>query len=168
MTRHLFFTVALALLSAVIPLHAADRPHAGADSRNTVVWSNDELERLHTLDLICIVGPVNEEQPKPVTEPQSYVKFQDPNWYAAQAAGLRDELKRRRAELARYSQAIEDARSLKTMSGGINLDDGDIAMTPQAGIEILEQRVSETETELDALQELARRNGISPGTLRGL
>ena len=34
-------------------------------------------------------------------------------------------------------------------------------------IEILRQRAKETQTELDALDDLARRNGIPPGALRG-
>ncbi len=51
------------------------------------------------------------------------------------------------------------------MTGGINLDDGDIGITPEAGIEILGQRVSEAQTELDALEDMARRNDIPPGTL---
>ena len=53
------------------------------------------------------------------------------------------------------------------MTGGINLDEGDTGITPEAGIEILQQRANETQTELDALEELARRNDIPPGTLRG-
>src|ERR1700730_7801595 len=125
MTRHSIFTASLALLSAAIPLRAADRPHAGTDTRNKMVWTNEQLEKLHDLDLICIVGHVDEEKPKPATEPQSYVKFQDPSWYAQQAAELREELEHRRAQLGRYSHAIEDARSLKTTTAGQALDDGE-------------------------------------------
>jgi hypothetical protein len=54
------------------------------------------------------------------------------------------------------------------MTGGINLDGGDIGITPEAGIEILEQRVMEEQARLDALEDLARRNDIEPGTLRRL
>src|SRR5260370_5556066 len=96
-----------------------------------------------------------------------YVKTQDPERYAEQAARLRDELERRKAQLGGYSQAIEDARSLKTMTGGINLEEGDIGITPESGIEILRQRVNEAQAELDALEDLARRNDIPPATLRG-
>jgi hypothetical protein len=113
------------------------------------------------------VGPINEETPKSAPQPQPYVKTQDPEWYAEQAAQLRDELERRRAELDGYRQAIEDARDLKTTTGGINLDDGDLAITPEAGIEILQERVNDTQANLDALEDLARRNDIVPGTLRG-
>jgi len=169
MNRHLTFSLAISvtLSTLAIPSRAANRPHAGTDSQSTVVWTNDDLERLHVPGLICIVGRTNEETPKLASPPQAYVKTHDPGWYAGQAAKLRDELERRQAQLGGYHQAIEDARSLKTMTGGINLDDGDIGITPEAGIEILQERVSETQSELDALEDLARRNDIPPGTLRG-
>ncbi len=167
MIRYLYAAVTLGLISVAIPLRAANRPHAGTDSQNAVVWTNDGLQRLHDLGLICIVGQMDEEQPTSTSAPQPYVKTQDPGWYAGQAAKLRDELERRKAQLGGYRQAIEDARSLKTITGGINLDDGDIGITPEAGIEILQQRVNETQTELDELEDLARRNDIPPGTLRG-
>jgi hypothetical protein len=168
MTRHLYATVALGLLSVAIPLRAANGPHAGTDSQNPLVWTNDDLERLHHLGLICVVGRIDEETPKSAPLPQPYVKTQDPEWYAGQAARLRDELERRKAQLGRYRQAIEDARNLKTMTGGVNLDEGDMGITPEAGIEILQQRVNEAQAELDALEDMARRNDIEPGTLRGL
>ncbi len=169
MNRHLTFSLAISvtLSTLAIPSRAANRPHAGTDSQSTVVWTNDDLERLHVPGLICIVGRTNEETPKLASPHQAYVKTHGPGWYAGQAAKLRDELERRQAQLGGYRQAIEDARSLKTMTGGINLDDGDIGITPEAGIKILQERVSETQSELDALEDLARRNDIPPGTLRG-
>ena len=166
MIRHLCISVCLALVSAAIPLCAANRPHAGTDSENTLVWTNDDLERLSDLGLICIVGRIDEERPKSAPLPQPYVKTQDPEWYTGQAARLRDELERRKAQLGRYRQAIEDARNLKTMTG-VNLEEGDIGITPGAGIEILQRRVNEAQAELAALEDLARRNDIPPGTLRG-
>jgi hypothetical protein len=99
--------------------------------------------------------------------PVPYLETQDPAWYAEQAAKLREELERRQVQLGEYRQALEDARSLKETTGGINIDDGDISITPEAGIEILQQRVSETQSGLDDLEDLARRNDIEPGTLRG-
>jgi hypothetical protein len=166
MIRYLY-AVTLGLLSVGIPLRAANRPHVGKGSQNAVVWTNDDLARLHSLGLISIIGRVNEEAPKSASPPQSYVNTRDPSWYAEQAARLRDELEGRQAELDRYSQAVEDTTSLETMTGGINLTVGDIGIPPEAGIEILQQQVSETQTQLDTLEDLARRNDIQPGTLRG-
>jgi hypothetical protein len=168
MIRRFCMCFCLVLVSAAISLRAANRPHAGTDNQTVKVWTNDDLERLHGLGLICIVGQINEEAPKPASLPELYMKTRDPKWYAEQAGRLRNELERRKAQLERYRQSIEDARSLKTMTGGINLDRGDIGITPEAGIEILNQRVMEQQARLDDLEDLARRNDIEPGTLRGL
>jgi len=167
MIGHLCISVCLAVVSAAIPLRAANRPHAVTDSQNPMVWTNDDLEKLHSLGLISIVGRIDEERPTSASVLSPYVKTQDPEWYAERAAKLRDELERRRAQLREYRRALEDARSLRKTTGGINLDDGDIGITPQAGIEILQQRVNEAQAELDALQDLARRDDIPPGTVRG-
>ena len=163
----LSLAISMTLSTLAIPLRAANKPRAGTDSQNTVVWTNDDLARLHLPGLICIVGRINEETPKSASLPQPYVKTQDPGWYAEQAAKLRDELERRRAQLGGYRQALEDARSLRKTTGGIDLDEGDIGITPEAGIEILQERLRETQTQLDVLEDLARRNDIPPGTLRG-
>ena len=169
MNRYLTFSLAISvtLSTLAIPSRAANRPHAGTDSQNPVVWTNDDLARLHSLGLISIVEQIDEEKLKSASLPVRYVRTQDPEWYAEQAARLRDELERRRAQLGGYRQALEDTRSLRKTTGGVNLDDGDVGITPEAGIEILQERVSETQTELDALEDLARRNDIPPGTLRG-
>ncbi len=167
MTRYLCAVITLGLVSVAIPLRAANRPHAGTDSRDPVVWTNDDLEKLHSLGLISIVGRIDEERPTSASAPAPYVGTQDPEWYAEQAAKLRDELERRRAQLREYRQALEGAQSLRETTGGINLDEGDVGITPEAGIEILQQRLNEAQTELHALEDLARRHGIPPGTLRG-
>ncbi len=166
MIRHLCISVCLALVSAAIPMRAANKPRAGTDSRNPVVWTNDDLEKLHSLGLISIVGRMDEEQLTSASAPAPYLETQDPEWYAEQAAQLRDELERRRAQLHEYQKALEDARSLRETTGGINVDEGDIGITPEAGIEFLQQRLNEAQIGLDALEDLARRNDISPGTLR--
>jgi hypothetical protein len=165
MIRRFCVCFCLALVTAVLPLRAATRPHAKTDGH--VVWTNDDLARLHSLDLISIVGQIDEEEPKSAPLPTGYVRTQDPQWYAEQAARLRDELEYRQAQLREYRQALDDARSLRESTGGINLVGDDFAMTPEDGIEILQQRVEEAQTELTALEDLARRNDIEPGTLRG-
>ncbi len=160
---HLSFSLALVL--AAIPSRAANRPHAGTDGQSKMVWTNDDLDKLH--GLISIVGRDADEKPVSAPVPAQYMKTEDPDWYAEQAAILHDELEYRQAQLRDYRQAIDNARSLKESTGGINLAGEDFAATPEAGIEILQQRVSETQSELEALEDLARRNDIEPGTLRG-
>ncbi len=166
MNRHWYAVMTLGLFSIAIASPASGQP-GRIENQHTVVWTNDNLERLHDLGLISIVGATSEGMPESASLRQPYVKTQDPEGYAAEAAKLRDQLEHRQAELRGYQQALEDAQSLRNTTGGINLDEGDIGITPEAGIEILRQRAKETQTELAALDDLARRNGIPPGALRG-
>jgi hypothetical protein len=167
MTRYFCCAVTLGLVSVVMPLRAANRPRAETDNQNAMVWTNDDLEKLHSLGLISIVGRIDEERPTSAPAPGPYVRTEDPEWYAVQAAYLRDELERRETQLYEYRQALDDARSLRKTTDGMNLDEGDFATTPEAGIEILQRHVSEVQTEISALEDLARRHDIPPGALRG-
>ena len=167
MNRHWYAVMTLGLFSVAIASPAVSRPRGRVEGQHTVVWTNDNLERLHDLGLISIVGAMSEGMPESASLRQPYVKTQDPEWYAAEAAKLRHQLEHREAELRGYQQALEDAESLRNTTGGINLDEGDTGITPEAGIEILRQRVNEAQAELDALQDLARRDDIPPGTVRG-
>jgi hypothetical protein len=167
MNRYLTFSAAISVTLSflAIPVLAANKPRAGMD--NTMVWTNDDLDKLRPLGLISIVGRVDEDTTAPAAMPKPYARTQDPDWYAVEAARLRDDLERRQAALREYQQALEDARSLTKTTGGINFDAGDIGITPEAGIDVLQQRVSDTQRDFDALEDLARRNDIPPGTLRG-
>jgi len=170
MNRYLAFSLAISMTlgTLAIPLRAANKPRAGGTVGATVVWRNEDLERLRTKGPISVVGQGTEQATTDAEAPSWYVvETQDPDWYAEQASKLRAELESREVRLQHYCQALEDAKDLKTVTGGINHDGGDIGITPDAGIEILQQRVHDTESDLDALEDLARRNGIPPGTLRG-
>jgi hypothetical protein len=170
MNRYLHFSLAtsMTLSSLAIPLRAANKPRAGKTEKTTVLWTNEDLEKLRPLAAISIVGQPNQaDDSTTAAMPLPYPETQGPEWYAEQAAKLRDELERRQTQLSKYLQALEDARSLKETTGGINLDEGDVSITPEAGIEILREHVSETQSALDDLEDLARRNDIEPGTLRG-
>jgi hypothetical protein len=170
MNRYLTFSLAISvtLSTLAIPVRAANKPRAGKTEKTVVLWTNEDLERLRSLSVISVVGqPAVADEETTSALPSLYVKTQDPEWYAEQAAELRHDLERSQAQLRQYHQALEDVRSLKDTTGGINLDEGDIGITPQASIEILQQHVNQTELELDALEDLARHHGIPPGTLRG-
>src|SRR5260370_23395899 len=182
MNRYLTFSLAisLALNTLARPLRAANKPRAGKTEGAPVVWTNEDLERLRGLGLISVVGQVQEEATtddatldnaasSPYMDPQdpNYVETQDPEWDFEQASDLRAELERREDRLQLYLQAIEAARALKTTTGRINLAHADIAITLEDGIDLLQWRVSDTQSDLDDLEDLARRNDIPPGVLRG-
>jgi len=160
MIRYMYAAVTLGLILVATPLRAANRPHAGTDRQNKMVWTNDDLDKLHDRGLISIVG--REDDEKPTWAPATYSNTQDPDWYAAQAASLRDELEYRQAQLREYQQAIDDARSLRESTGGIDLVGKDFAVTPEAGIDILQQRVNEAQREFDALEASASKIGWPP------
>jgi hypothetical protein len=163
----LSIAVSMTLSTLAIPLRAANNPRAEKAEQAVVLWTNDELEKLRPLGLISIVGqPSTAEDATAAALPPAYVSTQDPEWYVEQAAKLRAQLESNESELQRYRQAIEEAKSLKTTTGGINLEEGDIGITPEAGLAILQERISETQSELDILEDLARRNDIPPGVLR--
>ena len=103
-----------------MPLRAANRPRAETDGQNTMVWTNDDLEKLRSLGLISIVGRIDEERPTSAPAPGPYVRTQDPEWYAAEAARLRDELDRRETQLHEYRQAIDDVRGSEDHDGRHN------------------------------------------------
>ena len=167
MIRDLCICISLALVTAAIPLRAANGPHAGADSQTTKVWTNDDLEKLHHAGLISIVGQADEEKSISESAPQADDVTQKTEWFAEQAANLRDELEYRQAQLHEYQETIDDARSLRETPGGIDLVGEDFAITPDAGVEILQRRISEAQARLDDLEDLARRNDVEPGVLRG-
>jgi hypothetical protein len=142
------------------------RPIGRTESQTIKVWTNDDLAKLHHAGVISIVGQIDDQQSVPESAPEDDEVTQKPEWYAEQAARLRHELEYREAQLRAYREALEDARSLRVTDGGIDLAGEDFAITPEAGIQILQERVTEARVRLDALEDLARRNDIEPGTLR--
>ena len=167
MTLHLVINIALALASVAGSSSAANGPHVGTDRERPLVWTNDDLEKLRGLGLISIVGQVEEEETTEPPVPESYVNTQDPEWYAEQAANLRDDLENSQAQLREFRKAIEDVRSLRQTTGGISFDYGDVGITPEDAIQNLQQHVNDLRADLDTLEDLARHNRIPPGVLRG-
>jgi hypothetical protein len=164
-----YLSIALVLFSFA----AARTPraaHAVRASDANGIWTDEDLERLGKVPgLISVVGqPTNEvSQGVEAPAPQSRIRMKDPAWYAEQAFSLNAGLEAEQADLRGFTQAVDDVRELKSMPGGVNLSEDDIGITPEATIDILQNRVTETQMELDELEDLARRNGIPPGVFRG-
>ena len=168
MRRSLSISLILASFVAGGTLRAAPRPHAGSSPEANGTWTNEDLQRLSKVPgLISAVGQPSTEATQSVDAPASHSITKDPNWYAARAASLGAQLEAEQADLRKFTQALDDARELKSTTGGVNLAEDDIGITPEATIEILQNRVRETQKELGALEDLARQNDIPPGVLRG-
>jgi hypothetical protein len=166
----------LALGAIAMPSQAADRQSSPQSNQARKIWTNDDLDQLRARGLISIVGPFPELAPEavpqaapPTTHPPAapYVPTQDPNWYADQAAQLQAELEEAQAAVRQAQDNLAQAVSLRQTQGGINLAQAPVGITPEDGIAILEARVSQIQSQLDDLADLARRNYIPPGVLRG-
>ena len=131
------------------------------------VWTNADLEQLRDEGLISIIGPVEEPSVESAEATPRYDKTKDPEWYAAQAGDLGGELDYWKSELGRFLQALQSARDNKYTTNGVNLAAPVVGVTPDSAIQLLEQRVQETQSQLDDLEDLARSNGIASGVLRG-
>lgn len=158
-------------LSFVLVSFAASEPHAApafaAHAPNRTL-TNEDLNRLsHVPGLISVVGPsVGQEAGNDELfyrrSPEKCLV-----WYAKTAASLNARLEAEQSDLRNFTQALDDVRALKSTTAGINVFAEDIGLTPDDTINILEGRVQETKSELDALEDMARRSDIPPGVLRG-
>lgn len=158
-------SVFLSVCVLAAPSRAANKPRAAAPDKPKTIWTNDEIEKLRLRGLITYFN-VPEEAPAPSVAAGPYDRAKDPAWYAEQAAKLQADLASAQMELRQYRKAQDDARNLKRMTGGIALEQDTIGITPEAGMEILERRVREAASQMDALEELARHNGFAPGVTR--
>jgi hypothetical protein len=170
------FYVALAAVSALaiaFPSFAAEKPRAAQTSPSTQtkkVWTNEDMDQLRARGLITTFNPAPEmiaQAPTVAPEPARFgPRTADPAWFADEASMLQAELDRREAAL-REAQANLALAQERITQPGINMYEGNVGITPAAGIAILEARVHEVQDQLDELSDLARRSNIPPGVLRG-
>jgi hypothetical protein len=152
------------------------RPAQEKQNQSKKVWTNEDMDQLRARGLISIVG---QESVEPASQPQAQQpaateptfpiyasRLDDPSWYADQAADLQAELERRQAALREQQEAIAKAAD-RISQPGLALDKDNAGVTPEAGVEVLQAKVQETQSQLDELSDLARQHDIAPGVLRG-
>ena len=167
MFHHLGISFVLVSLAAGGTLRAATKPRAVPASEANVTWTNEDLERLNRIPgLISVVGQPTNVGVQDIDAPAPQSITEDPAWYAEQAGWLNARLETEQADLRDFTQALDDARELKSTTSGVGLFADDIGITPEATIDILQNRVRATQSELDALEDLARRNDIPSGIFR--
>jgi hypothetical protein len=174
--RKLSFSIAAVVaIFIACSSQAAEKPRpAQANQKQPIkVWTNEDMDQLRARGLISIVvqEPVaTAAQPPAAPAVPAYPvyesRFDDPDWYADTAADLRAELDRREAALQDQRKAIALAADRITQPG-VTLDQPSPWVTPEAGVQILQEQVQEVQDYLDELSDLARQHGIEPGVLRG-
>lgn len=170
-----FAFAAILVLAMAFPSRAAEkpRPAQGNQNQSKKVWSNDDLDQLHSRGLISIVGQqVSEAPTQPAVAPSEAgfpvynTRLEDPEWYARKAADLQAELDKREVALREQQTALELVAKGITQPG-IAMNKRNAGVTPEAGLAILQSQVLEVQNQLDELSDLARQNNIPPGVLRG-
>jgi hypothetical protein len=169
MRIYLFPLAAILALAFAFPSRAAQKPRPAQAGQAKKVWTNDDMDQLRARGLISTFSQAPEttaKTPPAQSEPATFEpRTQDPSWYAEQAAILQAELDRREAAL-REAQANVAQAARGITQPGVNMDEGNVGVTPEAGIAILEAQVREVQNQFDELGDLARQNNIPPGVLR--
>jgi hypothetical protein len=167
-TYHLPLAVLLALAFAS-PSHAAQKPRPAQAGQTKKVWTNDDMDQLRARGLISTFSQTPKttaQAPEAASEPATLEsRTQDPTWYAEQAAILQAELDRREAAL-REAQANLAQATKGITQPGVDMAEGNVGVTPEAGIDILKAQLQEVQNQFDELSNLARQNNIPPGVLR--
>jgi len=170
MRTYPFPLAAILTLAFAFPSHAAEKPSPAQAAKTKKVWTNDDMDQLRARGLISTfsVAPETTAQAPPAPSEQATFtpKTEDPTWYADQAAILQAELDKREAALREAQTNLAQVAEGITQPG-IAMDKGNVGVTPEAGLAILEAQVHEVQSQLDELSDLARQNNIPPGILRG-
>jgi hypothetical protein len=179
MRTYPFAFAAVLVLAIAFPSRAAEkpRPAQGNQSQTKKVWTNDDMDQLRARGLISITGPEVNEAATPSSAESAIApsepfypiynsRLEDPAWYAQKAADLQAELDKREAALQEEQTALAQAANRIT-EPGIDMDKPSIGVTPAAALAILQAQVSEVQSALDELSDLARQHDIPPGVLRG-
>ena len=169
--RIYFFPLAVILALAIaFPSRAAEKPRPAQSGKTEKVWTNDDMDQLRARGLISTFSVAPETTAQAQAAPSEQATFtpktEDPAWYADQAAILQAELDKRESAL-REAQANLSQAAEGITQPGIAMDKGNVGVTPEAGLAILEAQVHEVQSQLDELSDLARQNNIPPGILRG-
>ena len=172
MRTYPFLLAAILALVIASPSRAAQNPNPAQAAKTKKVWTDDDMDQLRARGLIStfsVAPETTEEPPAAPTEPATYTtyasRFEDPEWYAQQAADLQAELDKREAALREAQANLAQAAEGITQPG-IAMDKKNPGVTPEAGIDALQAQVLEVQNQLDELSDLARQNNIPPGVLR--
>lgn len=150
---------------------ATARAVLGADAAAQKVWTNDDIPLLREMAPISIFSPSANSQASlastssvaTAASRQPYVKELDPDWYAQQ----RDTLQ---ARIDADQEQIREIQQIQQTGDGISdaipLDKNAPGLTPYATVEILQNQIAQIESQIDDLQDLARRNGIPAAAVR--
>lgn len=143
----------------------------GADTVAQRVWTNEDIPLLREIAPISTFSASASSQASAAETTsaaanapmRTYAKELDPDWYAHQRDTLQAQIDADREQILGIQQIQQTGDGI---SGAIPLDKNAPGLTPYATVEILQNQIAQTESQIDDLQDLARRNGIPAAAVR--
>jgi hypothetical protein len=154
---------------------ASDAPKPATDQapqatkKPKKVWTNDEISTAGGPGSISVVGNTDPDS-KPSSKDSSLKTSPAERGRERLIANYRDRLHQLRNELESTEKKISDLRNFKaentSASGGINMKQR-YSMTPlEDQVKQLEERKKQLQSQIDAVEDQARKSGVEPGDLR--
>jgi hypothetical protein len=170
----LTFTAAVQSANSGGSQSASDTPKPAADpavqtaKKPKKVWTNDEISTVGGPGSISVVG--NADPDSKSSKGNSAKAAPAERGRERQIATYRDRLHQLRNELESTEKKISDLRNFKadntSASGGINMKQR-YSMTPlEDQVKQLEERKKQLQSQIDAVEDQARKSGAEPGDLR--
>jgi hypothetical protein len=160
---------------AASPQAAPQQPKPAPPAKK--VWTNDDIDALreHGGNGVSVVGGAapaargatangaHTPGTRANQPPPPLPKEKDPAWYKKQLAPLYAKRDALDAEIANAEAAVSgDTRGSAT----VDMSAFGSAATPQEQLKQLQDQQQQVENQIDALEDMARHNGLEPGSLR--
>lgn len=147
--------------------NSSPTPSSGKPVKPRKIWTEDDLNTLKAN--VSIVGNPSGTRGTPPKTPQTgkaqalLPPEKDPAWYRRELGPLRAQIELIDAEI-RKMRGVQDGKEIS--DAGRQYNGVDLPMNSQDRIEFLGKKRREFQDRVDALEDQARRNGLSPGDLR--
>jgi hypothetical protein len=143
----------------------------GADTAAQKVWTNEDIPLLRETAPISTFSVSASSQASEAETSSGaanasirpYVKELDPDWYAQRRDTLQAQIDADQEQIRDIQQILQTGDGV---SDAIPLDKNAPGLTPYATVEILQNQIAQVESQIDDLQDLARRNSIPPAAVR--
>lgn len=148
---------------------ATPAPPAPPLKKPKKVWTDDDLSSLGGAS-ISVVGTPAQPGKNSSPHPDSETAREAAREKETEIARLREALRKLRADLAQLDKQIADLHSFQqgtpSSSPGVQRNRRLNSASPEEQLRQLEQKKTQLQTRIDALEDAARKAGLSPGDLR--
>jgi hypothetical protein len=163
--RASMIVVTMAVLSfGHLPAAAAQEGSPQKEAKK--VWSDEDLRRARLSDSSTPTSAtLSDLQNANATEDtrEHYSRTKDPKWYAKQITSLREGVEKIDVQVRRLRESLKTGKGVTSQ---MVLDQDTPGISPEAQVQVLQERRSQLQRKIDDLEEEARKNDIGTGILR--